>query len=72
MTNVCHIILIRFNYNDISKLKKRILLFENVCLPTLINQTNQNFKAVLMVNAEKQFLDLVQKFSNYKNIEGSY
>ena len=67
-TNICHIFFIRFNYKDLEKLKTRIKLFENYCLPSILNQINKNFKVVLMVNLEEPYISLVRKYSEHKNM----
>lgn len=50
--SILHIIYIRLNYNDSNKLKIRLKLFEKYCLPSLISQTNKNFKIYININFE--------------------
>ena len=43
-------------------------LFEIVCLPSLKNQTKQNFTIVMNINKQEDFYNLVKKYKEYKNI----
>ena len=52
INDILHIIYIRLNYNDINKLKKRLIIFKNYCYPCLISQTNKNFKIYININFE--------------------
>ena len=68
MSNICHIIYIKFNYNDIDKLRTRIELFEKYCLPSLLNQTNKNFKVYMNINTKEPYYSLLKKYKDYNNI----
>ena len=56
-----NIVYIRLNYKDCDKLKERLILFEQFCLPSLLSQTSKNFK--IYININKDFYDLVEKYS---------
>lgn len=58
--NILHIIYIRLNYDDIDKLKKRLLIFEKYCIPSLISQTNKNFK--IYININFKHYDLINNY----------
>ncbi len=54
---------------DIDYLIKRFSLFENICFPSVVGQTNQNFKWLVFFDRDmdSQFQEKVQKLSQYKN-----
>ena len=58
-----HIIYIRLNYDDSNNLKNRLKLFEKYCLPSLISQTNKNFKIYININFEHY--DLIYNYTNF-------
>ena len=64
---VNYLVYIKLNYNNFDKLLKRLQIFEKHCIPSLLNQTNQNFKVLINVNLDEKFYNLVKKYDKYEN-----
>jgi Putative rhamnosyl transferase len=74
-----HVVLTRFNVRSSNSstppsqewMDKRILLFETYCFPSIVNQTNQNFKWIIYIDRETDPTDIatLESFSrNSSNI----
>ena len=56
-----HYVYIRLNYTNFHKLINRLTIFDLYCIPSLLNQTNLNFKVLINVNMADEFFNLVKK-----------
>ena len=66
--NYIHIVYIKFNYDDNTKFIERLQLFDKYCIPSLLGQINQNFKAYININSKTK--EFVNSYKNlYNNIE---
>ena len=62
-----HYVYIKLNYTNFHKLINRLTIFDLYCIPSLLNQTNLNFKVLINVNMADEFFNLVKKYTKYNN-----